>query len=48
MDTEIRVVIADDQPGMRLILRKMIEKVDGFTLCAEAENGTDVLDLVER
>lgn len=48
MDTEIRVVIADDQPGMRLILRKMIEKADGFTLCAEAENGTDVLDLVER
>ena len=48
MDTEIRVVIADDQPGMRLILRKMIEKADGFMLCAEAENGTDVLDLVER
>lgn len=48
MDTEIRVIIADDQEGMRLILRKMIEKADGFTLCAEADNGTDVLDLVER
>ncbi|MBQ8619965.1 MAG: response regulator transcription factor [Clostridia bacterium] len=48
MDTEIRVVIADDQAGMRLILRKMIEKADGFTLCAEAENGTDALALVER
>ena len=48
MDTEIRVVIADDQPGMRMILRKMIEKADGFTLCAEAENGTDVLTLVEE
>lgn len=48
MDTEIRVVIADDQEGMRLILRKMIEKAEGFTLCAEADNGTDVLDLVEK
>lgn len=48
MDTEIRVVIADDQEGMRLILRKMIEKADGFTLCAEADNGTDVLGLVEK
>ncbi|MBQ7887618.1 MAG: response regulator transcription factor [Clostridia bacterium] len=48
MDTEIRVVIADDQAGMRLILRKMIEKADGFTLCAETDNGTDVLVLVEK
>ena len=48
MDNEIRVVIADDQEGMRLILRKMIEKAEGFTLCAEADNGTDVLDLVEQ
>ena len=48
MDTEIRVVIADDQAGMRLILRKMIAKAEGFTLCAEAENGTDVLEMVER
>ena len=48
MDNEIRVVIADDQEGMRLILRKMIEKAEGFTLCAEADNGTDVLGLVEK
>lgn len=48
MDSEIRVIIADDQEGMRLILRKMIEKAEGFTLCAEADNGTDVIGLVER
>ena len=48
MDNEIRVVIADDQEGMRLILRKMIEKAEGFVLCAEADNGTKVLDLVEQ
>lgn len=48
MDNEIRVVIADDQEGMRMILRKMIAKVEGFTLCAEADNGTDALALVEQ
>ena len=48
MNKEIRVIIADDQEGMRMILRKMIAKAEGFTLCAEADNGTDVLELVER
>ena len=45
---EIRVVIADDEPGMRMIMRKMIEKAVGFTLCGEADNGPDLLKLVER
>ena len=44
---EIRVVIADDEEGMRMILRKMIAKVEGFTLCAEATNGQQMLELVE-
>ena len=47
MESEIRVIIADDQEGMRLILRKMIAQAEGFTLCAEADNGMDVLDLVD-
>ncbi len=45
---EIRVVIADDEPGMRMIMRKMIEKAVGFTLCGEADNGPDLLKLVEQ
>ena len=45
---EIRVVIADDEEGMRMILRKMIAKAEGFTLCAEAENGPQMLELVEK
>ena len=45
---EIRVVIADDEPGMRMILRKMIEKADGFSICAEADNGKNLLKLVEE
>lgn len=48
MDKEIRVVIADDQEGMRLILRKMITRAEGFTLCAEADSGDKVLALVEE
>ena len=44
---EIRVVIADDEEGMRMILRKMIAKAEGFTLCAEATNGQQMLELVE-
>ncbi len=45
---EIRVMIADDDPGMRLIERKMIEKVDGFVLVGEAENGDELMSLVEE
>ena len=45
---EIRVVIADDEPGMRMIMRKMIEKAGGFMLCGEADNGPDLLKLVEQ
>lgn len=48
MDNEIRVLIADDQAGMRLILRKMIERAEGFVLCAEADSGDKVPALVEQ
>ena len=47
MENEIRVVIADDEEGMRMILRKMIAKAEGFQLCAEATNGNDLLALVD-
>ncbi len=45
---EIRVVIADDEEGMRMILRKMIDKAEGFTICAEADSGDKVPALVEQ
>ena len=48
MTDEIRVVIADDEEGMRMILRKMITRAEGFTLCGEADNGPQLLELVER
>lgn len=45
---EIRVVIADDNEAMRRIERKMIEKVDGFTLVGEAKDGLECIALVEQ
>ena len=48
MEDGIRVVIADDEDGMRMILRKMIARAGGFTLCGEANNGPDLLRLVEE
>ncbi len=43
----IKVVIADDDEGMRLIERRMIERVEGFTLAGEAADGNALLTLVE-
>ena len=44
----IKVIIADDEEGMRLIERKMIAKVEGFELIGEATDGEELLALVEK
>ncbi len=46
--SDIRVVIADDDSGMRTVMRHMISKVEGFTLAGEAESGLTLMDLVEK
>ncbi len=45
---KIRVLIADDNEAMRLIERKMIEKVEGFDLVGEARDGLECIRLVEE
>ena len=45
---KIRVLIADDNEAMRLIERKMIEKVEGFDLVGEAKDGLECIQLVEQ
>lgn len=44
----LKVLIADDDFGMRLVLKKIIEKNEGFEVLAEAEDGNDVLRLLEE
>ena len=44
----ITVLLADDEPGMRLILRKKIEKTPGFAIVGEAEDGEALIRLFEK
>ena len=44
----ISVLIADDDPGMRLILRKKIQAADGFFVVGEAASGEETLALYEK
>lgn len=44
----LKVLVADDDEGMRLVVKKLVEKVDGFTLCGEAANGDEALRVFER
>ncbi|WP_411682139.1 LytR/AlgR family response regulator transcription factor [Clostridium thailandense] len=45
---ELKVLIGDDEEGMRMVLRKAVEKIDGFKLIGEAEDGEAVLSKVEE
>lgn len=44
----IRIAIADDDAGMRLVMRKIIEKSEGYELVGEAVNGREMLELFDR
>ncbi len=47
-DRVLKVLIADDVEGMRLILRKYIEQTDGFTVIGEAQTGQETLALFDQ
>lgn len=42
---EIKVLIVDDEPGMRLLLSKTVAKVQGFSVIGEAQSGEEALAL---
>ncbi len=42
-----RVLVADDDPGMRLLLKRLIERSEGYELVGEAEDGESLLSLYE-
>lgn len=46
MSTPIRVLVADDHSVVRLGIRHVLEGADEFTVVAEAEDGTEVVELV--
>ena len=43
----LSVLIADDEPGIRLVIRKIIEKTPGFFVAGEAGDGQSALDQFE-
>ena len=40
-----KILIADDNPIIRTMLRRMLEAQDDYRLCAEAENGAEAIAL---
>ena len=47
-DQLISVLIADDDPGMRLILRKKVQATDGFFVAGEAVTGDEAMTLYDK
>lgn len=45
---DLRVLIADDDSGMRTVMSKIVSRVEGFSLVAEAGDGKTALELVEK
>ena len=46
--TPITVLIADDDPGMRLVMRKLVERAEGYRLAGEAEDGDQLIALYDE
>lgn len=44
---KLKVLIADDDEGMRLILRKIVSRAEGYEIAGEAEDGQAALRLYE-
>ena len=44
----IDILIADDDAGMRLVMRKLVEKSEGYRLAGEASDGEELLRLYEE
>ena len=44
----IRILIADDDPGMRLVMRRLAEKSEGYELVGEAADGEELVRLYDE
>lgn len=45
---DIRILIADDDDGMRMIMRRFAEKAGGFRIVGEAKDGRELIRLNEE
>lgn len=41
---DLKVLVADDDAGMRLVLRKIVEQTDGFCIVGEAADGIEAAE----
>jgi DNA-binding NarL/FixJ family response regulator len=41
----LRILIADDHPAVRILLRNILETVPRWKVCGEAENGSSAVAL---
>lgn len=48
MDRKLTIITADDDPGMRLIMKKLVEKAEGYIHLGEAEDGEKLVALYEE
>lgn len=44
----LKVLICDDEPGMRMILRMLVERAGGFEVVGEAQNGEQCVAYFEQ
>ena len=45
---DLKVLIADDDAGMRLVLQKIVDKVPGFKVTSQVENGIQALKAFKK
>ena len=46
--SDIRILIADDDAGMRLVMRKLAESAEGYELVGEAVDGKQLIELYDQ
>jgi DNA-binding NarL/FixJ family response regulator len=44
----IRILIADDDPTIRLLLRRLLERQPDWQVCGDASNGAEAIEKVEE
>ncbi len=44
----IDIIIADDDPGMRLVMRRLVERAEGYRLAGEAADGEQLIALYDE